>query len=434
MFTHRNHRAVRWPLAVSLLFLALLLVAGCAQESTPVPPTPTIESTAVPTTVPTEAQPTPTAAPTVITVNGKAFTMDNLKALDQVTVDYTDKEGNVTPYTGVLITDLLTASKSSPAVTLTLIGSDGYEASMAVADLTDQDIIAITDDGTLRSVLPEQSGKLNVKGVAKLRGADVTGQASEDATRLILATTTSTYDSGLLDYLLPDFETLYNVKVEVVAVGSGQAIAIGKSGDADVLLVHDRTAEDKFIADGWGVNRQDVMYNDFVIVGPESDPAGIKGMTDAAAAFAKIAETKSVFCSRGDNSGTHSKEKAIWTAAGITPEGDWYLSLGQGMGDTLTVTNEKQGYTLADRGTWLSRMDSLELTVLVEGDQVLFNPYGVIAVNPDKWPNVNAEMANNFVTWITSVETQQKIIDYKHASGQSLFIPDSEAWNAAQGN
>jgi tungstate transport system substrate-binding protein len=418
-YTHR--RPTRWLLAAALMLLALLTVTSCA--------TPTPEPTPVPTMVPTVA---PTAAPKILDVNGKAFSMDDLKAMTQVTVDYTAKDGTTTSYTGVLITDLIKASKST-GTALTFTASDGYGASIAVADLTDKDIVALLDDGSLRSVLPAQSGKLQVKGLVKLRAAtEVSGEAAEDAVRVILATTTSTADSGLLAYLLPDFETANNAKVEVVAVGSGQAMAIGKNGDADVLLVHDRPAEDKFVADGWGVNRQDVMYNDYVIVGPESDPAGIKGMTDAAAAFAKIAAAKAVFCSRGDGSGTHSKEKAIWAAASIAPEGDWYLSLGQGMGDTLTVTNEKLGYTLADRGTWLSRMDTLDLLVLLEGDRVLFNPYGVIAVNPDKWPNVKADMATKFIEWITSVETQQKIVDYKHASGQSLFTPDSEAWRAAK--
>jgi len=185
--------------------------------------------------------------------------------------------------------------------------------------------------------------------------------------KLILATTTSTADSGLLDYLLPDFEAQYNAKVEVIAVGTGQAIKTGEQGDADVLLVHDRPKEDKFVADGYGVNRQDVMYNDFVIVGPEDDPAGIKGMTDAATALARIAAAGAPFASRGDESGTHSKEKAIWKKAGVEPGGDWYFSLGQGMGETLTFANEKGAYTLTDRGTYLARREGLKLPILGGG-------------------------------------------------------------------
>jgi len=260
-----------------------------------------------------------------------------------------------------------------------------------------------------------------------------TATPAPEAQKLILATTTSTADSGLLDYLLPDFEARYNAKVEVIAVGTGQAIKTGEQGDADVLLVHDRPKEDKFVADGYGVNRQDVMYNDFVIVGPKDDPAGIKGMTDAAAALAKIAETQATFASRGDESGTHSKEKVIWAKMGIEPGGDWYFSLGQGMGETLTFANEKGAYALTDRGTYLSRREGLELPILVEGDPILFNPYGVIAVNPEKHPHVKYELAMKFIEWLTSVDTQEKIGEFgRDKFGMPLFTSDSEEWRAAK--
>ncbi len=251
--------------------------------------------------------------------------------------------------------------------------------------------------------------------------------------KLILATTTSTADSGLLDYLLPDFEAQYNAKVEVIAVGTGQAIKTGEQGDADVLLVHDRPKEDKFVADGYGVNRQDVMYNDFVIVGPEDDPAGIKGMTDAATALARIAAAGAPFASRGDESGTHSKEKAIWKKAGVEPGGDWYFSLGQGMGETLTFANEKGAYTLTDRGTYLARREGLKLPILVEGDPTLFNPYGVITVNPEKYPHVKYDLAMKFMEWLTAADTQKKIGEFgKGRFGMPLFTPDSEEWQAAK--
>ena len=249
--------------------------------------------------------------------------------------------------------------------------------------------------------------------------------------KLILATTTSTADTGLLDYLLPDFEAQFHAKVEVIAVGTGQAIKTAEQGDADVILVHARASEDQFVADGYGVNRQDVMYNDFVIIGPEDDPAGIQGMTDAAAALAKIAEAQATFASRGDESGTHSKEKAIWEKAGIEPSGDWYLSLGQGMGATLTFANEKGAYTLTDRGTYLSRQEGLGLPILVEGDSILFNPYGVIAANPEKHPHIEYELALKFIEWLTSVDTQEKIGQFRHSSGELLFHPNSEQWLAA---
>jgi tungstate transport system substrate-binding protein len=260
-------------------------------------------------------------------------------------------------------------------------------------------------------------------------GSDTTGSGP-----LILATTTSTDDSGLLDYILPDFENEFGVEVDVIAVGTGQAITLGEDGNADVLLVHARAREDEFMAAGHGVRREDVMYNDFIIVGPESDPAGIQGMTSAAEAFTKLAEEEAAFISRGDESGTHTKELAIWKEAGIEPAGDWYTSAGQGMGEVLTMTGEQQGYTLSDRATYLARTkEGLDLAILVEGDPILFNPYGVIAVNPEKGPHIKADLANQFIDWITSLPVQEKIAQFGMEDfGQSLFIPDSQAWRDAK--
>lgn len=261
-----------------------------------------------------------------------------------------------------------------------------------------------------------------------------TAAAPATATKLILATTTSTEDSGLLEVILPDFEQAANAEVSVVAVGTGQAIKLGEDGNADVLLVHDRAKEDAFMAAGHGVRRGDVMYNDFVIVGPESDPAGIKGMTDAAAALQKIADSQTKFISRGDDSGTHSKEKALWKAAGIEPAGDWYVSAGQGMGAVLTMADESQTYTLSDRATYLARtLEGLDLSILVEGDKVLFNPYGVIAVDPEKGDHIQAALANSFIDWLISVPVQEKIGQFgQDKFGQSLFVPDSMPWRDAQ--
>jgi tungstate transport system substrate-binding protein len=276
--------------------------------------------------------------------------------------------------------------------------------------------------------------------------AEPTGQ---QVGRLVLATTTSTQDSGLLQVILPDFETRYGANVEVIAVGTGQAIELGKNCDADVVLVHARKQEDTFVADGFGVNRQDVMYNDYAIVGPPADPAGIRGMTDSAAALIKIAQNQSLFISRGDNSGTHTKEQSLWEAAGLPlveaveidpttpnkrPEGDWYQSVGQGMGAVLTIANEQLAYTLSDRATYLARkLAGTELEILVEGDSRLFNPYGVIQVNPEKCPNVNAAGAQAFTDWMTSLETQTLISQFGAGEfGQPLFVPDSAAWQAAR--
>jgi tungstate transport system substrate-binding protein len=251
---------------------------------------------------------------------------------------------------------------------------------------------------------------------------------------LILATTTSTADAGLLDFILPTFEEQFKVKVDVIAVGTGQALQLGRDGNADVLLVHARSSEDEFMAAGDGVRREDVMYNDFVLAGPESDPAGIAGLTEAGKAFAQIADAQAPFVSRGDESGTHSKEKSVWAAVGIEPAGDWYISAGQGMGAVLTMADEQQAYTLSDRATYLAlTLEGTELKILVEGDPILFNPYGVIAVNPDKGPQIKNDLANTFIDWLTSVPTQELIGTFGvDKFGAPLFTPDSDAWREAQ--
>lgn len=257
-----------------------------------------------------------------------------------------------------------------------------------------------------------------------------TSDATKENERLILATTTSTYDSGLLDAILPDFEAQFSYTVEVIAVGTGQALALGESGDADILLVHAREREDAFVESGNGVARYDVMYNDFVIVGSEDNPANISG-NDVAEAFTTIAESEANFISRGDDSGTHIKEMSIWEIAGIVPEGNWYQSAGQGMGAVLTIANEQQAYTLTDRGTYIARaIEGLDLLILLEGDPLITNPYGVIPVSQDLHPDVNFEGAQVFVEWITSLETQEAIANYQ-VGDQQLFFPDSEAYHEA---
>ena len=250
--------------------------------------------------------------------------------------------------------------------------------------------------------------------------------------QLILATTTSTDDSGLLDYILPDFEAICGCDVNVVAVGSGQALQLGMDGNADVLLVHSAAKEKDFMDNGHGVRREDVMYNDFVILGPADDPAGIASAASAAEAFQMVAAAEETFISRGDDSGTHAKEKSIWEAAEIDSMGDWYISAGQGMGEVLTMADELQAYTLSDRATYLARtMEGLYLNVLVQGDPILLNPYGVIAVNPAKTPDIEAELANQFIDWLISVAVQEKIGQFGVAEfGQALFTPDSAPWRA----
>jgi len=242
--------------------------------------------------------------------------------------------------------------------------------------------------------------------------------------RVRMATTTSTENSGLLYEILPPFEKMFNVKVDVIAVGTGKALKLGENGDVDVVLVHARAAEDAFVAAGFGVNRRDLMYNDFVLVGPETDPAKIKNTKDVVEVFKKIAAAEATFVSRGDDSGTHKKELSIWEGVGISPSGTWYMESGQGMGPTLQVANEKQGYCLTDRGTYLAFKDKIELPVLCEGDKRLFNPYGVIAVSPAIHPDANYVYAMALIGWLTSPECQKMIGGFKKF-GEVLFTPSA---------
>ena len=244
---------------------------------------------------------------------------------------------------------------------------------------------------------------------------------------IILATTTSTQDSGLLDVLIPIFEKQTGYFVKTIAVGSGQAMAMGQKGEADVLLVHSPAAEKKFVAEGHGINRRIVMHNDFIIVGPAEDPAGLKGMKSASQAFKKMASAGALFVSRGDKSGTHSKELAIWKSAGVNPEKEkWYQQTGLGMGQTLNVAAEKKGHTLADRGTYLALKKNLHLDILVEGDAILLNIYHVIEVNPAKWPKVNVPGAKAFADFMVSKAVQDIVKTFGvDKFGSPLFFPDA---------
>jgi tungstate transport system substrate-binding protein len=252
-------------------------------------------------------------------------------------------------------------------------------------------------------------------------------KAAPKQKNIILATTTSTQDTGLLDVLIPIFEKKTGYFVKTIAVGSGQAMKMGEKGEADVLLVHSPDAEKKFMADGFGVNRQLVMHNDFIIVGPGADPAKIKGVKSSAEALKMVAKAEGLFLSRGDNSGTHAKEKTLWKKAEVTPAGQkWYQETGLGMGQTLNVAAEKKGYTLADRGTYLSLKKNLGLDILVEGDAALLNIYHVIEVNSAKWPKANAAGAKAFADFMVSKNTQKIIKTFGvDKYGSPLFFPDA---------
>jgi tungstate transport system substrate-binding protein len=240
---------------------------------------------------------------------------------------------------------------------------------------------------------------------------------------LTLATTTSTQDSGLLDVLVPMFEKQSGVKVKVVAVGTGQALKLGQRGDADVLLVHDPAAEEKFVAEGYGVERREVMHNDFILVGPKDDPAKVKGGKTVAEGFVRIADNRSPFVSRGDESGTHQKEKQIWHQGNIEPQGDWYIRAGAGMGQVLRMADQKRAYTLSDRATFLAQQQGIDLDILLQGDPLLVNRYSVIVVSSEKHPHVRHQAARRFSDFLLSPEGQKAIADFgKDRYGQPLFF------------
>jgi tungstate transport system substrate-binding protein len=262
-------------------------------------------------------------------------------------------------------------------------------------------------------------------------GTDGSGSTDESVgvagETLTLTTTTSTYDTGLLDEIHTDFEEMYGVTVDAVAQGTGAALETARNGDSDIVMVHARGLEDEFMRNGYGINRRDLMFNDFVIVGPESDPAGIQGMSSATDALTAIAEAGATFVSRGDNSGTHTKELNLWEAAGTEPGGDWYQETGTGMGEALNIANQQGAYTLSDRGTYISQRSEIDLTILVQGPieggpEILANPYGIMAVNPGVHENANYDLAMAYIGWITSPGVQEAISEYQ-VNGEQLFFP-----------
>ena len=264
-------------------------------------------------------------------------------------------------------------------------------------------------------------------GFAGIMGLQVSETEAADDNFIVVASTTSTQNSGLFDHILPKFTEETGIEVRVVAVGTGQAIRLARAGDADVLLVHHRPSEEKFVAEGFGVERHDVMYNDFVVVGPKDDPAGIAGMKDVAAALSKVAGEEAVFVSRGDDSGTHKKEMGLWHDAGVDAaeaSGSWYRESGSGMGATLNTAAAMSGYALTDRGTWLSFKNRDDLEILVEGDERLFNPYGVILVDEKKHSSVKTEQGQKFVNWLVSPTGQSAIAEFK-VNGEQLFKPNA---------
>ena len=280
----------------------------------------------------------------------------------------------------------------------------------------------------------------SIAGVAGCAGVGGSGDGNDGdgapgvaGETLTLTTTTSTYDTGLLDEIHTGFEEMYGVTVDAVAQGTGAALESARNGDSDVVMVHARGLEDEFMRNGYGVNRRDLMFNDFVIVGPEDDPAGIQGMGSATEALTAIAESESTFVSRGDNSGTHTKELNLWEAAGTDPGGDWYQETGTGMGEALNVANQQGAYTLSDRGTFISQRSEIDLVILVQGPieggpESLANPYGILAVNPGVHENANYDLAMAYIGWITSPGVQTAISEYQ-VNGEQLFFPEAVSEN-----
>ncbi len=254
----------------------------------------------------------------------------------------------------------------------------------------------------------------------------VSGQTLANESPLRLATTTSTANSGLMEYLLPMFRQETGIEVHLIAVGTGKALRLGRDGDVDIVLVHARAAEEAFVESGFGVDRTDVMYNDFIIVGPKSDPARAATSNSVAEVLSRIHESRQPFVSRGDDSGTHKRELILWQNSGASPGGNWYREVGQGMGRTLQIANEMDGYTMTDRGTWLAYESMLDIDLLFQHDPPLFNPYGIIAVNPERHADINYPGAGKLIDWITSPRIQ-KIIGEFRIRGQQLFVPSAGA-------
>jgi len=432
-----------------LLIVAAFLLTGCAQAE---PAAPTESGEAAP--VEEEAVAEDASAPAeggdiALTLTGDvasemAWTEAEVKAMDAIEAESTNKDGETSTYTGVLISDLLALAKPNEgANTVTFVADDGYsgEATLEEVLACPDCIVSFRNQGGFSTVLPGFSGKLQVKGVVTIEVTTVEAAADEpDAEApavptLILATTTSTQDSGLLDVLVPLFQEQTGYVVQTVAVGTGAALKMAEEGNADVLLVHAPASEKALMEAGWGKDRMLVMHNDFVIVGPEDDPAGIQGIATAVEAFQMIADAGADFITRGDDSGTNKMEISLWGKTQTDPNGQaWYIDSGQGMGATLTITSEKQAYTLTDRATYLANKENLDLEILVEGDAALLNVYHVMTVNPDKWPKSNYEGALAFADFMTSPETQAVIGEFGvDKFGQPLFFPDADKTDADLG-
>jgi len=421
-----------------LVILSLILAACGSSAPTESPATEAPATEAVATEAPAEAP----AKIVALKVTGavaseQGWSEEEVQAMPTLDVTSKNNNGESASYTGVLISELVAvAQPNADANTVVFVSDTGSTAEISLADITAcaDCIISFRNKGGFSTVLPGKPGNLQVKGVVEIQV--VAGAAATPANpALILATTTSTQDSGLLDVLIPLFQEQSGYTVQTVAVGSGEAMKMGEEGNADVLLVHAPASEKTFMEAGNGTDRFLVMHNDFIIVGPAADPAGIKGMTVATDAFKAIFNAGANFVTRGDDSGTHKKELALWKSAELDPAGQaWYTETGQGMGASMTVASETESYILTDRATYLANKDNYQLEILVEGDKSLLNVYHVITVNQTKWPKVNYEGALAFANFMIDPATQEVISQFgADKFGQPLFFPDADKTDADLG-
>jgi len=420
------------------LILSLGLAACGSPAPTAVPATEAQAATEAPAA--TEAAAAAALKVTGAVANEVAWAEDEVKAMKTLEVESTNSKGEKDTYTGVSIADLLAlAQPNADATTVVFVADDGFTSEISLEELNAcaDCIVSFRTQGGFSTVLPGYPGKMQVKGVVEIQVVASATAASEAPANptLILATTSSTQDSGLLDMLIPIFEEQTGYTVQTVAVGTGAALKMGEEGNADVLLVHAPASEKALMDAGFGKDRFLVMHNDFIIVGPANDPAGIKGKITAAEAFQKVADAGSNFVTRGDDSGTHKMELSLWEKTTADPAGQgWYVEAGQNMGVTLTIASEKQAYTLTDRATYLANKESLDLEILVEGDPALLNVYHVITVNPEKWPKSNYEGALAFANFTIDPETQKAIGEFGvDEFGQPLFFPDADKTDADLG-
>ncbi len=419
------------------LILSLAVAACGSPAPTVAPATEAVVATEAPAT---EA---PAAAEPILTVTGAvdqelALTEADLRAMEVLKLNAEHPKKGPTDYEGVRLSEVLAkAGVQSGASALLFTASDGYESEVAYADVEAcADCLVAFDGSSLSMVMPGLSSKAWAKMVIKI---EVKAEAAMEAPanpNIILATTTSTQDSGLLDVLIPMFQEQTGYVVQTIAVGTGEALKMGEEGNADVLLVHAPASELPLMEAGFGKDRMLVMHNDYIIVGPAADPAAIKGLGPKDA-FVAIYNAAVPFVSRGDDSGTHKKEVSFWTKAELDPateKPEWFIETGQGMGASLTVASEKGAYILTDRATYLANKDNIQLDILLEGNNAFLNVYHVITINPEKWPAVNYDGAMAFAKFMTDPATQKVIGEFGlEKFGQPLFYPDADKTDADLG-